>query len=687
LDTAYSQDAASKRERADWEWIRKEGTAMMVLEPSALPGVSRWTLESPRHRGAILCMAASPDGVRVATGGVDGVVRIWNLNTGMLEKAFAGHTFHLHSMAWSPDGALLATNAWGDAYLRIWEVATGKIKKQFTTRLHLRSLCWSNDSKKLAGGTDGSGRIYVSEDFKEPTILTEMGNYVRTVQWTPDDSRLAVSLVGSALSVLDASKGGIVYSLEQPAEEVTTRVRFSPDGTKFATCCLTSAVVWETESGKELVRVKTPCSDVIWQPDGSKFATLSSAGMQCWNTEDGKLAEKLLITSGQLNWNSETNSILSVTEDKIAVWQPEAKQPKLSIDAGGSHAPIFQAGKPLITGVGTTALSLWDSVTFKRMHKLVGHTKPISAATWSRDGKHFASAAADGTVRLWDIKTGKELHSLLGHKGSIRCLEWSPDGKLLASAGYDNTIRLWTPDGQSKGVLEGHSQAVLCMTWSPNSNQLASGGNDKEMVIWNIDKLTPVKKIPCHTAITAMSWMGLKSGSLLAIGFADAGIRIINPASGEILAQPVQGRVSWYRTSALSWMPTPQPMLLVSRYYLTQLWDIAKEESVQRQMVPGGASSVFPTAGGVLAVARSGDRTTRFWDPAGGSLRGVLLEEGDCIVAISTGGDVKFDAAEKPNLIAILETTQGQKTVSLEELAKKYGWKNNARVMKLPVKN
>ncbi len=111
-----------------------------------------------------------------------------------------------------------------------------------------------------------------------------------------------------------------------------------------------------------------------------------------------------------------------------------------------------------------------------------------------------------------------------------------------------------------------------------------------------------------------------------------------------------------------------QPMLLVSRYYLTQLWDITKEESVQRQMVPGGASSVFPTAGGVLAVARSGDRTTRFWDPAGGSLRGVLLEEGDCIVAISTGGDVKYDAAEKPtNLIAILETTQGQKTISLEE--------------------
>ncbi len=93
LDTAYSQDASSKRERADWEWIRKEGTAMMVLEPSILRGVSRWTLESPRHRGAILCMAASPDGARVATGGVDGVVRIWNLTTGTLEKAFAGHTF------------------------------------------------------------------------------------------------------------------------------------------------------------------------------------------------------------------------------------------------------------------------------------------------------------------------------------------------------------------------------------------------------------------------------------------------------------------------------------------------------------------------------------------------------------------------------------------------------------------
>ena len=70
-------------EHADWNWLRNEGTAALVARPAPLPKVSTWVIESPRHRGAITAMDVAPDGRRVATGGDDGVVRIWNLETGI----------------------------------------------------------------------------------------------------------------------------------------------------------------------------------------------------------------------------------------------------------------------------------------------------------------------------------------------------------------------------------------------------------------------------------------------------------------------------------------------------------------------------------------------------------------------------------------------------------------------------
>lgn len=98
-------------------------------------------------------------------------------------------------------------------------------------------------------------------------------------------------------------------------------------------------------------------------------------------------------------------------------------------------------------------------------------------------------------------------------------------------------------------------------------------------------------------------------------------------------------------------------------------------------------SRVFATAGGSLAGARAADRTVRFWDPASGTLKGVLLDEDGVLFGISTGGDVKHDPGEKISLIAIVETQSGQETLSPEAFAKKYGWKNNSKVIKLPMRN
>lgn len=681
-------DSAVDADRSDIEWAQREGSALLVLEPPALKGVMRWALESPRHRGAILSMALAPDGERLATGGVDGIVRIWNLAEGRLEKALSGHTFHLHTMAWSPDGKRLATNAWGDVKLRIWNVDSGKMEKEFDKRYHLRSLCWSADGKKLAGGTDGSGRIYVSDDLAEPQLLTEIGQVVWAVAWSPDGSTLAVSSHGNPVTVIESSSGKAVYSLEQDMAEQTLAVQFSPDGSLLATGAAKGVAIWNAADGKATQQIDARAADVCWSPDGTQLAAVSSAGIAAWNAATGKPVWKQNVDGGKVEWSAKTGQLAVVSGVRISVRDGKDGSEVKTIDAGGETAPIFQAGRPVITGIGTPVLSLWDPVTLKHTKRLEGHSGAATSASWSRDGKQFASADAGGTVRIWDVKAWEPRHTLEAGKRPVTLLGWSDDGKMLAAGGGDKAIRIWTAAGEPKATLEGQAKVVRAFTWAPGNRQLASSAAGGEVVVWDAFKGSEERTIDGSEVVTALAWASFRTGPALAVGGVDGSIRVVNPATGELIRVVVDSRRhSHYRTDALGWMPGNQPLILSNRFYLSQIWDASTGRTLQRQMAPGAGDAVFPTAGGSLIVSRCDDRTVRFWDASKGSLRGTLLEEGESLVAISTTGDVKFDPDVPPNLIAIIETDAGQQMITLDELAKKYGWKNAGKTMKLPMKN
>jgi len=109
------------------------------------------TLEG--HTSWVRSVAFSPDGKLLASGSDDDTIKLWDVATGREVRTLEGHNYAVTSVAFSPDGKLLASGSYKE--IKLWEVATGQEVR--TLRGHtdwVKSVAFSPDGKLLASGSE-----------------------------------------------------------------------------------------------------------------------------------------------------------------------------------------------------------------------------------------------------------------------------------------------------------------------------------------------------------------------------------------------------------------------------------------------------------------------------------------------------------------------------------------------------
>ena len=253
----------------------------------------------------IRSLASHPDDRLLAAALGDGTVRVWELAGGQEVFSVVAHFLQRHpgvdllgdkaqSVAWSPDGRLLASAGLGRRKVKIWDVAEQlEVTALDGHTASVGSVAWSPDGRRLATASwDQVVKVWDVTTWEEVHHLlrhsadSDFGSDGgSSLAWSPSGDRLAAGSSEGLLVIWDVATGQEILRKQSHPLNVRS-VSWSPDGRRIATGSGDrTAKIWDAVTGQELLTLRGHdggVSTVAWSPDSLRLATADSASVKLW---------------------------------------------------------------------------------------------------------------------------------------------------------------------------------------------------------------------------------------------------------------------------------------------------------------------------------------------------------------------------------------------------------------------
>ncbi|OAQ31835.1 WD40 repeat-like protein [Linnemannia elongata AG-77] len=462
---------------------RNDGTPTIIVCFGAT-SENRYTLNG--HEKEISSVTFSPNNQSIASGDINGVLRVWNVETG--ETIWTREEHHGKIM----DGHKGLQDSWLDTGF-LWSGYSYNIYlRVFKERSSRRFDSWRRHSSALGHRISHSATI-------ESISFSPVGDFIAT------GSR------DSTVRIWDTATGTCLFLLEGHSGIVTSVV-FSPDGTQVATSSLDQTLRW-------------------WNLSVHESGSLSKEG---GGTLVSQSELHAMVPISAMQTDKEETSTQGTHGAAEGIYTHD--------DSGLFHAPVYSPdGSEISVISGQHGILRFDTRSKAPRPALVGHSDTATCIAYSPSGDRIATSSEDKTARVWEPQTGNELLKFVGHEGSITSIAFSPFSYQLATSSTDWSIRLWNVAGNTPNqeaidkVLLRHTAPVLCIAYSPDGRLLASGSEDRTMRLW--DSLTgdPLAVVgDFAVGVKTIQWRNSARGGLVLVtGCKENPLRVWEVVEGE----------------------------------------------------------------------------------------------------------------------------------------------------------
>jgi WD40 repeat protein len=230
--------------------LKEQGIALWdarELTPVGAPLLDTW--------GEVKSLAFSPDG-RTLAAVADTMLTLWNVRSRsrLHEPLYAGHSSMVLAVGFSPDGETLAT-ASSDLGLQLWDPTTGDTLEDPGFSAGASDVAFSADGALIASaaGDGGSAEVWdTATGMSIATFDSAPGNEDFSVALSPDGHLLAVGGFGRIVRIWNVRTGRLIHELDQGGNGAFT-LEFSPDGRTLAISGFEPAAsLWDVASGTQI---------------------------------------------------------------------------------------------------------------------------------------------------------------------------------------------------------------------------------------------------------------------------------------------------------------------------------------------------------------------------------------------------------------------------------------------------
>lgn len=614
--------AARVKALAAWRISPTPETRFAVLDASANPASGVLS-----HSVPVEAVAFSPDGRTVASGGGDGVVRLWRTGTQRaVGRPLIGHHRSITSIAFAPDGRTLATSGF-DGTARLWDVARRKqIGAPFNSgagRVH--SVVFGRDGSTLVtADEDLSGTVRVWDLATRRQIGRPLVGPGQFLALASDGSKGAWA-AQDGVRLWDIASRTPVGGVLKDRGSIVTSLSFSPDGKTFAAADIDGGLqLWDaaarTPIGEKIPTPSTGITTITFSPDSTKLAAAyQDGGVRLWDLRRGGRVGGPLIghtTTARAVAFSPDGSVLASSSDDTTVrlWDIRTlRQTGAPIDTGAQKATALSPdGRALAVVDSEGTVRLWDVAARRRVGGVLARdVDELSPTLAFRPDGAVLAIGSDG-LRLLDVATRRPVGEPLVGAGEVGALTFGPDGRTLVSSGPES-VHVWDltarpPAGSALGAWS-FSLAV-----SPDGRTLATATEDGTVAFSDMATHRRTGETPIdHTAqLAGVAWS--PDGTTLATASRDDTVRLWDAATQERIGSPLRGHRGGVTSVVFS--PDGSTLATGGNDHTVRLWDIASGRQIGDPMEGHGARVIGAafTPGGTTLASWAEDGTARLWN-------------------------------------------------------------------------